>query len=256
MSKISYSNYPMLKKLQEGALGGLMISANDHAFFLERTEAFRDHWDSSLPFFNEEINVISKPFFDATWKAIPKLKEIFTDLAVSGERVDIGGTYIVNNHVYMLNFKIVEGKIKVCFYLFNKDVTPLICYANSSDGTPNVSWVSTIFDVAGDKLGFIFKHLYLTQFFSLFKKYAEVETKILEPHTKVKTPSTKYVNDTKLKLTYLDSKWFTTLVKSDAFKVSGHFRLQPYKETKKLIWISDFVKTGYTAPARKIENNL
>jgi len=55
----------------------------------------------------------------------------------------------------------------------------------------------------------------------------------------------------------LDSKWFTTLVKSDAFHVRGHFRLQPKKKdgewTKELIWINDFQKEGYTAPARRLQ---
>lgn len=88
-----------------------------------------------------------------------------------------------------------------------------------------------------------------------FIKYAETEVKILEPNKVTKGVECKYVNDTRSKINILDSKWFTTLVKSDAFKVRGHFRLQPCGEglkNRKLIWVSDFEKSGYTAPARKL----
>jgi hypothetical protein len=49
--------------------------------------------------------------------------------------------------------------------------------------------------------------------------------------------------------------WYTTLVKSDSFKVRGHFRLQPFGSTKaqrKLIWINEFMKNGYTREAKKL----
>ena len=58
----------------------------------------------------------------------------------------------------------------------------------------------------------------------------------------------------------LNSTWFTTLVKSDNFKVRGHFRLQPKKKggewTKEIIWVNEFVKSGYTAPAKKLTNKI
>ena len=43
-----------------------------------------------------------------------------------------------------------------------------------------------------------------------------------------------------------DSKWYTELSNDESFKVSGHFRLQPYGDgTQKLIWINEFTKNGY-----------
>lgn len=90
--------------------------------------------------------------------------------------------------------------------------------------------------------------------FYMFKSYACVETKIIEPHSRIKDIGCKYINETSLPITYLDSKWFTNLVRSGAFKVRGHFRLQPKKAdgvwTRELIWINDFLKTGYTSPAK------
>jgi len=87
------------------------------------------------------------------------------------------------------------------------------------------------------------------------KKYAEIETKEVAARKRVVDHSGKYVNTTDLNVTYLDSKWFTTLVRSEGFNVRGHFRLQPFGEglkERKLIGISDFLKQGYTSPARKL----
>lgn len=41
-------------------------------------------------------------------------------------------------------------------------------------------------------------------------------------------------------------KWYTEISNDESFKVSGHFRLQPYGDgTKRLIWINEFTKNGY-----------
>ena len=98
-----------------------------------------------------------------------------------------------------------------------------------------------------------------------FKSYANVETKILQPHQRPREILCSYRNNTDFPVTFLDSKWFTNLVKSEGFNVRGHFRLQPKKKdgkwTRELIWINEYHKTGYTAPARmlsylkKSENN-
>lgn len=98
----------------------------------------------------------------------------------------------------------------------------------------------------------------IVQMVLMFKKFADVEIKELPAGQKVKDIECKYINETQSNVTLLTSTWFTTLVKSDAFKVRGHFRLQPKKKdgvwTKELIWINDFEKTGYTAPAKILSN--
>lgn len=90
--------------------------------------------------------------------------------------------------------------------------------------------------------------------FFLFKKYAQIETKVLSPVSDPKRNfSCNYVNHSKSPITIYDSTWFTTLIKSDSFKVRGHFRLQPFgpeMKEKRLIWINDFQKDGYTRQAK------
>lgn len=103
------------------------------------------------------------------------------------------------------------------------------------------------------------KHILNCILMTLYIKYADLEIKHLKPKTTENGINCKYVNSTSSVVKILDSTWFTTLVKSDAFKVRGHFRLQPKKKdgvwTKELIWISDFMKEGYTAPAKKLHAN-
>ena len=85
---------------------------------------------------------------------------------------------------------------------------------------------------------------------------AQVEIKELAPNSKTNDIKCKYVNDTKSIIKHLDCTWYTTLVKSDGFNVSGHLRWQPKKVNgewkKELIWIEDFKKNGYTRKASKL----
>jgi hypothetical protein len=88
----------------------------------------------------------------------------------------------------------------------------------------------------------------------LFLHFAEIETKVVNPNRQIwDGPTCLYNNKTKMPITVVDSKWFTTLIISGAFNVSGHFRLQPCGEglkDRKLIWISDFQKNGYIRKAK------
>ena len=52
----------------------------------------------------------------------------------------------------------------------------------------------------------------------------------------------------------LDSTWFTNIVRSEGFAVHGHFRMQacgPNHSQRKLTYINDFEKKGYTRRAKK-----
>ena len=112
---------------------------------------------------------------------------------------------------------------------------------------PNDGFYIDGYDLFGDNRAF-----YWTILFSLFIKYSDTDTKVLLPKTKINAFNCRYSNLTKEKFTILDSTWLTTLVKSDSFKVRGHFRLQPCGpglKDRKLIWIDEFKKGGYTRKA-------
>ncbi|MCB9233223.1 MAG: hypothetical protein H6581_16320 [Bacteroidia bacterium] len=97
----------------------------------------------------------------------------------------------------------------------------------------------------------------------LFMQFAEIETVI--SHAKdapgrsiVKINKNKYENDSKITIEVIDSNWFRRLIRKGAFKVRGHFRLQPYGPNyslRKLIWIEDFEKSSYTVNPKKLKNN-
>lgn len=90
----------------------------------------------------------------------------------------------------------------------------------------------------------------------LFINFAEIETKVMQPRTQIwdeRGVSAVYNNKTDQKINLIDSTWYTNLVVSGAFKVRGHFRLQPYgpgHSQRRLKWISDFEKSGYTRKAK------
>jgi hypothetical protein len=90
--------------------------------------------------------------------------------------------------------------------------------------------------------------------FLLFKTYADIEYKLIDGIKQKKSIANgeKIINDTELPIEYIDSTWFVTLIHTEGFKVSGHFRLQPYGKglgKRKLIYINEFEKTGYTRKA-------
>ena len=94
--------------------------------------------------------------------------------------------------------------------------------------------------------------------FELFKRYAEVQIKVLAPKINAELFRCKYYNETDHSIEIMDSTWFTELIISESFNVRGHFRLQPYGtglKERKLVWITDFKKKGYTRKA-KMESEL
>jgi len=90
----------------------------------------------------------------------------------------------------------------------------------------------------------------------LFINFAEVETKVMKPNTQIwdeRMVNAIYNNKTRSDITVIDSTWYTNLVSSGAFKVRGHFRMQPYGaglSKKRLTWIADFEKSGYHRKAK------
>jgi len=94
----------------------------------------------------------------------------------------------------------------------------------------------------------------------LFIQYSEITTKILPPKEQIWNSHTcVYNNKTQDDITIIDLTWFTNLVKSDAFKVRGHFRLQPHGEgmkERKLIWINEFQKEGYIRGAKMLTQSI
>lgn len=263
--KISYSNYPILKKLHEDSLGTLPLDPSDYNSFLSILSKYNSTWDEVKYDFQSNINYISKPFQEATLKSYKKLNDLMSDIILNDlSDFKASGTFIMNDITYMVHFDTIKGSqdFTIILYMFSKEGIPLCFYKESNNENEFIGWVSNmLIDRSNDDgiKSIIYKSINDILIVNMFKTFSQVEVKILNAKSKNKDINCKYVNDTNLKIQYLDSLWFTTLVKSDSFNVRGHFRWQPKlkdgKRIKELIWIDEFKKTGYTKNAKSILAN-
>lgn len=208
------------------------------------------------------IYQVTTPFYDSYSKAVDKLESLIED--IEDTTICFIFKYAGKSQTIISDIKKVNNKIvakSVCFIddylLFSlkyelKNVNDFKSYGWIS----NLGKVNNIPNFKNDLSDLVYDSILL----SLFVKYAKVKVKHLKPKSRTKEFNCKYVNDTNSDIQILDSTWFTTLVKSDEFKVRGHFRLQPKKKdgewTKELIWISEFKKDGYVRKCKKPVNSI
>ena len=92
----------------------------------------------------------------------------------------------------------------------------------------------------------------------IVKKYGEVETVMAASKTRRTIQEAEngvIMNCTPFMVRFIDSSWLRTIVRTEGFMVSGHFRLQPYgigRCERKLIYIQPFEKHGYVRRAKKL----
>lgn len=209
------------------------------------------------PLFKDKIQYISDPFHDAYLKGKHKLTSV-----IDAEPIDESGTFVsrssnseTNTIFYHIKTegKDSEFKINSIIFFFTKETNKekpslaIIIQRNSKGYKTYLS--ETAANNGMDAMQII------SDIFSLvlFLKYCDIETKIIPANKKENHIGIKYVNETKSNIEILDSTWFTTIVKSDGFHVRGHFRFQPCGQgmkDRKLIWISDYDKDGYTRTAK------
>jgi hypothetical protein len=202
----------------------------------------------------KDVTYASQSFVEAAMKCYSKM--ISSELYKELEEVQCGVLLFGNStFIYDAQRTIINGHGAWMFDIiefWSKTGLKTICWNGVINYNIKVDESDTEDPIESAKRSWDFIRMIL-----MFKKFAQVETKYLPAGRKINDINCKYVNETKQNITYLTSTWFTNLVKSDAFKVRGHFRLQPYGEglkDRKLIWINEFEKEGYTAPARKLSN--
>lgn len=221
-------------------------------------------WPNISPRFKRKIQFISGPFYDAYERAAHKIADV-----IDAEELDESGTFI---------YKASKSETNTIFYSINTtgkdkdfEMDATIIFFNSATDTdkPSLAVISQRrpgMPVGGARFYCSKKGQdaglspisVIADIFSLvlFMKYCEVETKTIKGGRKDTHIGTKYLNETKHEVTILDSTWFTTIVKSDGFHVRGHFRFQPCGQgmkDRKLIWIADYDKNGYTRTAQVLK---
>jgi hypothetical protein len=277
LMKISYRTHPILEMLESGTLEKLHTTPEDSKVLQEsftliegkpvsRNKMLQLAWKNSSKLLNQQdIKIITDPFYDAFGKAKEKLStsELMEEM-LSGTSI---GTIIYRDNVicYLIEDAEIEGK-KIhagTFYFFivaeRGKLVPMFAVTISPNQKFEPIFLSSALVKAERDVDEYLNGLFYDTILLLnFIKYAEVETKYLPAGQKVKGVNCKYINETRSNVKILDSTWFTELVKSDAFKVRGHFRLQPKKRngewTKELIWIKDFEKGSYIRRAGKTIN--
>lgn len=225
-----------------------------------------EKWPALKQRFNKKIQYISDPFYEAYNRASHKLVNV-----LDKEPINESGTFIyraspgeTNTIFYSIETwgkdKDFEMDVTIIFFSkeHKKDKPALGLLVQRRPGMPigysrfyaskkaEDSGISAI-SVIGD----IFTML-------LFMKYCELQTKVIKAGKKDNHIGIKYVNETKSNIEILDSTWFTTIVKSEGFKVHGHFKWQPYgpgNSLRKFIYVNDFEKTGYTRTAKVLNQN-
>jgi hypothetical protein len=207
--------------------------------------------------FKDKIQYISDPFHEAYLKGKHKLSSV-----IDSEPIDESGTLIsrsspseTNTIFYSIRTegKNEDFKINAIIFFFTKQTSkekPSLAIIVQRNSKGYKSYLSETATKNGmDEMQIIADIFILI----LFLKYCDIETKEIKAGKKDLHIGTKYINETKNNIEILDSTWFTTIVKSDKFHVRGHFRFQPCGQAlkdRKLIWISDYDKEGYTRQAK------
>ncbi len=207
------------------------------------------------------IQFVSKSFFETFAKNSDKLKSICTK-----EPIEDSGIIILGGHsdgythwhtwYYYINAGFDdngEWELESLFMDFSKHKNADMCALDVFSSLSKEDAKELIWDgYVKDGRDAAYWNALLLRFI-FFRKYCDLDVKVIPATKKDKHIGVKYINETNRNITVLDSTWFTTLVKTGAFSVSGHFRWQPYgpgNSLRKLIWISDFEKEGYTRAAK------
>lgn len=219
----------------------------------ENIDAMMKSFVNRKNYFIGNIRYLSEPFYEAYLKARDKLVEILKD---ETDEISGSGVFILNslNRSPITVFYHITSEVFE-FFLFDK-------FRDHQRFTLGITWdannkIINYIDpnIQNAKNDRIFAETRIDIFCLLcFLKYCKVETKTSEPNSKLHAFNCKYLNETNYRIEILDSTWFTTLVNSSGFGVRGHFRLQPYKEGKEIIWINPYQKNGYIRKAKVLRH--
>jgi hypothetical protein len=245
--RIEKDKYPPLRKKLEWAINEDQIMT----FGVCKDIFLSEH--KNLHGSNRNIKFVADSFFKAFEVAFSKINHDELSSFLNKERNN-SGILLFNqngNHnsvCYVLDSRESEHTISLTFFQ-NELLTYSFVWRNG-EHLYNF-FDSNNFEPEGDVKYWIIALLW-------FIKYCDLEVKELPPSRQIfEGVNCVYNNKTDHTIQIIDSTWFTTLIKSDAFKVRGHFRLQPHGEglsKRKLIWVNEFEKHGYTRIA-KIEQH-
>ncbi len=203
--------------------------------------------------------------FDENPKVATKMWELRNEVESSTGILLVGRGTV---YMYSIENSIADKKVEAHIFTFQNDVwmsySEMFFDYDETDAEgkkPTKFYKNVSFDVVENEPNYNVTYpLQMVVSYLLFKKYAEHEIK-LSDGIKVKHQTVNdvvYQNELSLPINIFDSRWFTTFVKSEAFKVSGHFKLQPCgpaMQNRKLIWVNEYTKHGMARPAKMLSED-
>lgn len=252
--KINLSKYPSLKIFKNGQLHIIFDEKDsiDENFLIS---FFPDRFKQFIGNVNDFSNIylVSNPFYKSAGSIIDKMID---NKDICKEIIGESGTLLLGDMVVFYSVKMSPmGNAVMEFCSFVANTVAYFSLPKNTERNKQIIFTSKIipqYALHGQHFSM------MVQMLILFKKFAPLETQVVEPGKKIRDFECKYINETNSRITILNSLWFTNQVKSGTFKVRSHLRLQPKKKngewTKEIIWINEFEKSGYTAPARKLSH--
>lgn len=193
---------------------------------------------------------ISRTFFQALKKTFDKITPLMDEEGLL-ESLHEDCCLIWNDTTYFLWRDPYDNENYYILSVVNGAVAFFSSYSFGTNQVKRSHTISFMYldDFSGDDCCFI-ESIYT---FLLFKKYGNVDIELI---AKKKTLRKSHILGEKVNnfmgidVQVLDSRWFTTICRDEGFLVSGHLRLQPYKDehgewTRKLIYINPYAKHGY-----------
>lgn len=245
----------LIKAIKTGSLNANEVPCVNYHERYELSKHFsiiQSYWDKYHKKIRENMYLPSTPYFQAMDNSISSfqrhglLKFYATDdgkfcFAVPKQTIQdsYGCAYDVVANTYNLYSFNSDGGISI----FAKNDELVSLYYNLYDGSVTHQYNNSSCEILKDASRF---GIYL----ALFEKYAKVETKVFRPGGKIKTKQGRIKNESNMVFAYRTTNYFTEYIRDEDFKVSGHLRLQSYKNkdgeiSRKLIYINEFVKHGY-----------
>lgn len=211
---------------------------------------------------SRSIDFVSGPFFEKVTneKIFEKLVDLFCEIEDCEGVLLYPKSKFSQIHAVSYVINIHEGKLLLELHLYNHSGRVGIIYATVSKNKGRTEWVAVLSNslkgVSDEQIKtWMINHTQTCLAVLTFKQFAEIETIEIggSKPKRVKIGSEKYLNESNQQVNVLDSRWFTNIIRTEGFKVSGHFRLQAYGEgmkKRKLIYISEFMKSGYSTKAK------
>ncbi len=267
--KLNVDKYPLLWAIQSGRFldySHQFANWNEDSGnpeFLKAYMGIDKVWPGMVPRIRENVVFLCDTYIEAINRSsVSFLRALKNDEALIDEFIASAGAgcYLWRDPKGALNGLVYDlaEEYSFIFLCQNCDTLQYVFY-RTIDKSNDFEFVTSIEPHPEEKEGNLFHDLAL---YWMMERYAKTETRILSPKKKMRITPTKLegiLNELRFKVKLRDSSWFTTIIRNEGFTVSGHFRLQPKKDTngewtRELIYINEYQKHGYHRNALIIEH--